>query len=88
MENLQPISDAEQVAFSVGLAKQRNILRRKDHLCDVTLVTKDDKGFKSHRNVLSAARLFLLQASSGFFRATRKRIEKGLFGLKRFGVLQ
>ena len=67
MENLQPISDAEQVAFSVGLAKQRNILRRKDHLCDVTLVTKDDKGFKSHRNVLSAARLFffrLLQASS------------------------
>lgn len=44
---MQAISDAEQAAFSVGLAKQLNMLRRKDHLYDVTLVTNDDKEFKA-----------------------------------------
>ena len=58
MEDLQPISDAEKATFPEELAKQLNILRRKDHLCDVTLVTKVDKEFKSYRNVLSTARLF------------------------------
>jgi len=55
MEDLQPIFDAEQAAFCVALAKRLNILRRQDHLCDVTFVTQDDKKFKAHRNVLSAA---------------------------------
>ena len=32
--------------------------RRLDHLCDITLVTKDDKEFKAHRNVLSIASPF------------------------------
>ena len=45
---MQAISDAEQAASSVGLAKQLNLmLRRKDHLYDVTLVTNDDKEFKA-----------------------------------------
>jgi len=55
MEDLQPISDAEQAPFCVELAKRLNMMRRQNHLCDVTLVTKDDKEFKAHRNVLTAA---------------------------------
>ena len=58
MEDLQPISDVEQAAFCVELAKRLDMLRRQDHLCDITLVTKDDKEFKAHRNVLSAASPF------------------------------
>ena len=61
MEDLQPISYAEQADFCVELAKRLNMLRRQDHLCDVTLVTKDDKEFKAHRNVLSAASPFLFK---------------------------
>ena len=58
MEDLQPICDAEQAAFCVELAKRLNMLRRQDHLCDVTVVTKDDKEFKAHKNVLSATSPF------------------------------
>ena len=58
MEDLSPISDAEQAAFCVELVKRLNMLRGQDHLCDITLVTKDDKEFKAHRNVLSAASPF------------------------------
>ena len=64
--DLQPISDAEQAAFCVELAKRLNKLRRQDHLCDITLMTKYDKTFKAHSNVLSAASLFfckLLQSN-------------------------
>ena len=32
--------------------------RKQDHLCDITLVTKDDKEFRAHRNVLSEASPF------------------------------
>ena len=35
MEDLQPISDAEQAAFCVELVKRLNMLRGQDHLCDV-----------------------------------------------------
>ena len=35
MEDLQPISDAEQATFCVEIAKRLNTLRRQDHLCDV-----------------------------------------------------
>ncbi|KAL9950819.1 hypothetical protein ACROYT_G043383 [Oculina patagonica] len=58
MGDLQPISAAEQASFCVELAKQLNMQRKHDHLCDVTLVTKDDKEFRAHRNVLSAASPF------------------------------
>ena len=79
MEDLQPISDAEQAAFCVELAKRLNLLRRQDHLCDVTLVTKDDKEFKAHRNVLSAASPFfskLLQSDMKENREGIVRFEK------------
>ena len=58
MDDLQPISATEEVAFCVELAKRLNMLRKQDHLCDITLVTKDDTEFKAHRNVLSAASPF------------------------------
>ena len=40
------------------LAKRLNMQRRQDHLCDITLMTKDGKEFKAQRNVLSAASLY------------------------------
>ena len=86
MEDLPAISDTEQAAFCVELAKRLNMQRRQDHLCDITLMTKGGKEIKAHRNVLSAASPFFLNEES-FFRATRERIEKGLFGLKRSRVL-
>ena len=79
MDDLQPISNAEQAAFCVELAKRLNMLRRQDHLCDMTLVTKDDKEFKAHRNILSAASPFfckLLQSDMKENRAGIVRFEE------------
>ena len=55
MEDIQPISAAEQGPFCVELMKRLNIQRKQDYLCDITLVSKDNIEFKAHRNVLSAA---------------------------------
>ena len=77
MEDLQPISDTEQTAFCVELTKRLDILRRQDHLCDVTLVTKDDKEFKAHRNVLSAASPF-------FFKLLQSDMKENREGIVRF----
>ena len=74
MEDLRPISDAEQAAFCVELAKRLNMLRRQDHLCDITLVTKDDKEFKAHRNVLSAASPFFFKLLQSDMRENREGI--------------
>ena len=74
MEDLQPISDADQAAFCVELAKRLNMLRRQDHLCDATLVTKDDKEFKAHRNVLSAASPFFSKLLESDMRENREGI--------------
>ena len=74
MEDLQPISDAEQAAFCVELVKRLNMLRRQDHLCDVTLVTKDDKEFKAHRNVLSAASPFFCKLLQSDMKENREGI--------------
>ena len=77
MEDLQPITDAEQAAFCVELAKRLNMLRREDHSCDVTLVTKDDKEFKAHRNVLSAA-------SPVFYRLLQSDMKENREGIVQF----
>ena len=74
MEDLPPISDANQAPFCMKLAKRLNMLRRQDHLCDVTLVTKDDKEFKAHRNVLSAASPFLLKLLQSDMKENREGI--------------
>ena len=48
--------------------------RRQDHLCDITLVTKDDKEFKAHRNVLSKASLFFCKLLQSDMRENREGI--------------
>ena len=53
------------------------MLRRQDHLCHVTLVTKDDKEFKAHRNVLSAASPF-------FFKLFQSDMKENREGIVRF----
>jgi len=53
------------------------MLRRQDHLCDITLVTKDGKEFKAHRNVLSAASPF-------FFRLHQSDMKENQKGIVRF----
>ena len=77
MEDLHPISNTEQADFCVELAKRLNLLRRQNHLCDVTLVTKDDKEFKAHRNVLSAASPF-------FFKLLQSDMKENREGIVRF----
>ena len=74
MEELQPISDTEQAAFCVELAKRLNMMRRQDHLCDVTLMTEDDKVFKAHRNVLTAASLFFSKLLQSDMKENREGI--------------
>ena len=74
MDDLQPISATEEAAFCVELAKRLNILRKQDHLCDVTLVTKDDTEFKAHRNVLSAASPFFHK----LFQSDMKENQEGI----------
>ena len=74
MEDLQPITDADQAAFCVELAKRLNMLRRRDCLCDITLVTKDDKEFKAHRNILSAASPFFCKLLQSDMKENREGI--------------
>ena len=77
MEDLQPISDVGQAAFCVELAKRLNMMRRQDHLCDMTLATKDGKEFKAHRNVLYAASPF-------FFKLFQSDMKENREGIVRF----
>ena len=74
MEDLQPITDADQAAFCVELAKRLNMLRRQDCLCDITLITKDDKEFKAHRNILSAASPFFCKLLQSDMKENREGI--------------
>ena len=78
MEDLKPISDSEQAAFCVELAKRLNTLRRQDLLCDVTLVTKDGKEFKAHRDVLSAASPFFRK----LFQSDMRENQEGIVRLE------
>jgi len=74
MEDPPAISDTEQAAFCVELAKRLNMQRRQDHLCDITLMAKGGKEFKAHRNMLSAASPFLLKLLQSDMRENREGI--------------
>ena len=78
MEDLEPISEAEQASFSVELLKRLNMQRRQDYLCDITLVAKDGKQFKAHRNVLSAVSPFFAK----LFQSEMKEKEEGIIHFK------
>ena len=74
MEDLQSISNAEQASFCVELAKRLNMQRRQEHFCNITLVTKDNKEFKAHKNVLSAASPFFCELLHGGMKENREGI--------------
>ena len=74
MEALEPISEAEQASFCVELLKRLNMQRGQDYLCDITLVAKDGKQFKAHRNVLSAVSPFFAK----LFQSEMKEKEEGI----------
>ena len=74
MEDLEPISEAEQASFCVELMKRLNMQRRQDYLCDITLVAKEGTEFKAHRNVLSAVSPFFVK----LFQSEMKEKEEGI----------
>ena len=43
MEDLPTIGVTEQNPFCVEMMKRLNIQRKQGHLCDVTLISKDDQ---------------------------------------------
>ena len=61
MEDLKPICDVEQSSFCVELLKRLNLQRGQNYLCDITLVAREGKEFKAHKNVLSAASPFFVK---------------------------
>ena len=50
------------------------MMRRQDQLCDVTLVTKDGKEFKAHRDVLSTASPFFCKLLQSDMKDNREGI--------------
>ena len=74
MEDIQLISAAEQESFCVELMKRLNIQRKQDYLCDITLVTNDDREFKAHRNVLAAASPFFCKLLESDMKENREGI--------------
>ena len=80
MEDLPAISVTEQNPFCVEMMKRLNIQRKQGHLCDITLITKDDQELKAHRNILSAASPFFCK----LLQSDMKEIGKGSFGSRRF----
>ena len=63
-----------QTSFCVELMKRLNIQRKQDYLCDITLVTNDDREFKAHRNVLSAASPFFCKLLKSEMKENREGI--------------
>ena len=61
VSDLEPICETEQTSFCVELMKRLDRQRGQDYLCDITLVAKEGKEFKAHRNVLSAASPFFVK---------------------------
>ena len=69
-----PISVAEQTAFCVELLKRLNVQRKQDFLCDISLMTNDDRELKAHRNVLSAASPFFCKLLQSDMKENREGI--------------
>ena len=74
MEDLEPISEAQQNLFCVELMKRLNMQRRQDYFYDITLVAKEGKEFKTHRNVLSAVSPFFAKV----FQSEMQEKEEGI----------
>ena len=74
MEDLPAISVTEQNPFCVEMMKRLNIQRKQGHLCDITLITKDDQEFKAHRNILSAASPFFRKLLQSDMKENREGI--------------
>ena len=74
MEDLPTISVTEQNPFCVEMMKRLNIQRKQGHLCDITLITKDDQEFKAHRNILSAASPFFCKLLQSDMKENREGI--------------
>ena len=77
MEDLPAISVTEQNPFCVEMMKRLNIQRKQGHLCDITLITKDDQELKAHRNILSAASPF-------FYKLLQSDMKENREGIVRF----
>ena len=74
MEDLPAISVTEQNPFCVEMMKRLNIQRKQGHLCDITLITKDDQEIKAHRNILSAASPFFCKLLQSDMKENREGI--------------
>ena len=74
MEDLPAISVTEQNPFCVEMMKRLNIQRKQGHLCDITLITKDDQELKAHRNILSAASPFFYKLLQSDMKENREGI--------------
>ncbi|XP_022810562.1 kelch-like protein 2 [Stylophora pistillata] len=74
MEDLPPIAITEQNPFCLEMMKRLNIQRKQGHLCDITLITKDDQELKAHRNVLSAASPFFCKLLQSDMKENREGV--------------
>ena len=83
MEDLKPICEVEQNSFCVELLKRLNLQRKQNYLCDITLVAKEGKEFKAHKNVLSAASPFFVK----LFQSEMRENEEGVIRFEEISEL-